>query len=581
MKLQELINYAKTLIPEEYKRLIRIPSLAASKAFYAQNTDHKEVIDLMNRLFETKSKSFQLYRKEELLGTKLLVSYSIDASKNNDKDIKDVFPVKNEKDFLREEKEIVKHNFLIALEHPSSELFKLIEKAKEEGITMSDFTKNSDDKSKQMKTWEEFLKAWPSDRVKSMQLSEYTNLDKDDSFCYWVESKTQNLGSIWGGSSYKFGIYKKNNVNKIDNRPGYHTDGEYAWVAKYGKDRDTAFESVKSEIVRIVEAAESNELEVVNHVNLGEAYKWKIAALYHKEIPLIYKPDAIGFLVKHFEKSAASASERYHLLAAQLLEGEDIIGLSWRLWEIYDPKDTSAPEDEKEAWVKRPLNQIFYGPPGTGKTYNTLNEAVKIVEQLSDEDFDQKYTDRKHLKSVFEEYVNRGQIAFTTFHQSMSYEDFIEGIKPKTHEIGEGSSRQITVSYEVEPGIFRKLCENAEGFLSTKKSIQETKQSSVTSEELEKAIFFKMSLGRAGHEGDQEIYNYCIKHNVIALGWGDDINFTNAKDETAIKRLIEENDNTKSAIPFLKHFRLYMKPGNFVVKREYKNPCNRKNCRRL
>ena len=40
-----------------------------------------------------------------------------------------------------------------------------------------------------------------------MTLEEYTNLDKDDAFIYWIESRLDKLGSIWGGSAFKFGIY--------------------------------------------------------------------------------------------------------------------------------------------------------------------------------------------------------------------------------------------------------------------------------------------------------------------------------------------------------------------------------------
>ena len=47
-----------------------------------------------------------------------------------------------------------------------------------------------------------------------MLLDKYTNLNISDSFYYWVESRTYGLGSIWGGSSYKFGIYKYNEKPK-------------------------------------------------------------------------------------------------------------------------------------------------------------------------------------------------------------------------------------------------------------------------------------------------------------------------------------------------------------------------------
>ena len=73
------------------------------------------------------------------------------------------------------------------------------------------------------------------------------------------------------------------------------------------------------------------------------------------------------------------------------------------------------------------LNQIFYGPPGTGKTYQTISEAVRIV----DKDFYlTNKGDRPAIKDKFDELKNNKQIVFITFHQSFSYEEFVEGIKP-------------------------------------------------------------------------------------------------------------------------------------------------------
>ena len=215
--------------------------------------------------------------------------------------------------------------------------------------------------------------------------------------------------------------------------------------------------------------------------------------------------------------------------------------------------------------VSVPLNQIFYGPPGTGKTYNTISEAVKIVEELSDIEFADEYGDRKKLKEAFEKYVNTGQIAFSTFHQSMSYEDFIEGIKPQTIETGTGDNKHVTVTYDIQDGIFKKLCKNAEGYLSTKKSLESTDESDIKRENFSEGVFYKMSLGQANNEEDQDIYDYCIKNNKIALGWGEDVDFTKTKDETQLKELANKNNLTRSDIQFMKHFRLYMKPGNYVA----------------
>lgn len=91
------------------------------------------------------------------------------------------------------------------------------------------------------------------------------------------------------------------------------------------------------------------------------------------------------------------------------------------------------------------LNQILYGPPGTGKTYNTVSLAVDILEP--------GIPDWKTKKTRFDKYIKDGRIVFTTFHQSMSYEDFVEGIKP---EVNNGQ-----IAYYVKPGIFKSLCDKA------------------------------------------------------------------------------------------------------------------------
>lgn len=103
---------------------------------------------------------------------------------------------------------------------------------------------------------------------------------------------------------------------------------------------------------------------------------------------------------------------------------------------------------------KMPLNQILYGPPGTGKTYLTINKAVSIASpefNLNQE--------RDLVKKEYQRLVDAGQIVFTTFHQSMSYEDFVEGIKPEIEEDSEGVK---TVIYEIKKGIFREISENAQ-----------------------------------------------------------------------------------------------------------------------
>lgn len=107
---------------------------------------------------------------------------------------------------------------------------------------------------------------------------------------------------------------------------------------------------------------------------------------------------------------------------------------------------------------KPSLNLILYGPPGTGKTHCTVDKALERL--LPKHELDSlnaitpKDDKRKAQEEKFNELKKQGRIVFTTFHQSMSYEDFIEGIKPETDDDG-------NVTYEVKPGIFKQLCEKA------------------------------------------------------------------------------------------------------------------------
>ena len=76
---------------------------------------------------------------------------------------------------------------------------------------------------------------------------------------------------------------------------------------------------------------------------------------------------------------------------------------------------------------KNPLNIILYGPPGTGKTYNSINMALSAIKGVPVESIQ----GRKENKQEFDQLIKAGQICFVTFHQSYSYEDFVEGIKAK------------------------------------------------------------------------------------------------------------------------------------------------------
>ncbi|MGR0304626.1 McrB family protein [Acinetobacter beijerinckii] len=125
----------------------------------------------------------------------------------------------------------------------------------------------------------------------------------------------------------------------------------------------------------------------------------------------------------------------------------------WYELAIQNSLTNSHPKEDKEMpdqIIVQPLNRILFGAAGTGKTFNTINHALSIIEDKSLEDLEKE--EREDLKNRFDEYKSKGQIKFVTFHQSFSYEDFVEGIRAETNDQG-------NLRYEVKSGIFKEICE--------------------------------------------------------------------------------------------------------------------------
>lgn len=150
--------------------------------------------------------------------------------------------------------------------------------------------------------------------------------------------------------------------------------------------------------------------------------------------------------IKHFNRVTICQTQKEEVYE----QISDFYPEIWNFLSSFSSKNQSEPTTvigENNMSLNFPKNQILYGPPGTGKTYSTIDEALKICDVEIDD-----WSDRKELKSNFDRLVSEGRIVFTTFHQSMSYEDFIEGIKP----VLEDSTRN-EVSYKIEKGLFSKI----------------------------------------------------------------------------------------------------------------------------
>lgn len=197
---------------------------------------------------------------------------------------------------------------------------------------------------------EEFLKEWPLSRIQNMALEEYTNLEKT-SFCYWLEAITTDVGSIWGGSAYKFGIYKRLNLETTSTKDNLITDGEYAWPKKYGNTKEEAFQTVKDIIISIIVNTQNNTLEKIDAIDLGDAYKWKIAFLYGNfNVVNIFKNDSLleaAQSIGYKEKTRDYATLNRFILSKKD-PNQDYFDFTAELW-----KKTSL-ANSKKYWIYAP-----------------------------------------------------------------------------------------------------------------------------------------------------------------------------------------------------------------------------------
>ena len=133
-------------------------------------------------------------------------------------------------------------------------------------------------------------------------------------------------------------------------------------------------------------------------------------------------------------------------------------------------------------------NIIFYGPPGTGKTYG----AMRVIEA---------FEEMKGNPITFDQVLNEHRAKFITFHQAYSYEEFVEGIRPRI----EGDK----ISYSPEPGVLKEIAEACR-IQGKKKNIKDNSLLNTTSN----SKVWKISLGR---RTTNEPYRTLRDKSIIAI----------------------------------------------------------------
>ncbi|MGI5075611.1 AAA domain-containing protein [Treponema vincentii] len=157
------------------------------------------------------------------------------------------------------------------------------------------------------------------------------------------------------------------------------------------------------------------------------------------------------------------AAPNYKEIDKKAGNGAFSAGIQRYLEFLHDKNRASIQEDNKTMennelkeyteLLRMKKNIILQGAPGTGKTYTTAALALSLIDENI------SYFNHDVVMEKYQEYVEKGQIAFVTFHQSMDYEDFVEGLKPQLVENSDGNTAGI--AYRIEDGIFKRLCKKA------------------------------------------------------------------------------------------------------------------------
>ncbi|MEW9305458.1 AAA family ATPase [Labrys neptuniae] len=167
---------------------------------------------------------------------------------------------------------------------------------------------------------------------------------------------------------------------------------------------------------------------------------------------------------------------------------------------------------DRQSPMPYPINLILYGPPGTGKTWRTAEEAVKLCDGSTP-------ADRHALMDRYSELIKARRIDFVTFHQSYSYEEFVEGLRPQQggSEFGSISTESAGFSLVPEEGVFRRIAHRATA------SRGGGGQFAIGARQV-----FKLSIGEAARSEDDYLFEEALAQGYVLLGY-DDIDWSNPR----------------------------------------------------
>ncbi len=156
--------------------------------------------------------------------------------------------------------------------------------------------------------------------------------------------------------------------------------------------------------------------------------------------------NTLSFYIGEFKNFVDKLLEKYDLTDKYILSEEKF---QKNLERINEFKAIATQEQflDLEDKVSKIQNIILYGAPGVGKTYN-YKKLIALLDENSS--IDKIFSIIQNNEEVAFNEVEKERVAFLTFHQSYSYEDFIEGFRPNEHGV-----------IKLQNGIFKEFCKKA------------------------------------------------------------------------------------------------------------------------
>lgn len=201
------------------------------------------------------------------------------------------------------------------------------------------------DFQQQYALWDQFLGQWPRTRLAAMTLDEYNNAGSKDSFTYWIESALDKLGSIWGGSAFKFGVFSRKDTKEKASDAKLSYSETHGWYSSLGATAEEAFEKVRSYVVQVADLAARGDLDSIEAFDgLGEAFKWKIAFHYqNRQAPVIvaiFKRAPLAVFVGGTASQSMAALQKTTLMQRPTSLG--ILEFGRQVWEAWSRKKNLA-----------------------------------------------------------------------------------------------------------------------------------------------------------------------------------------------------------------------------------------------